>query len=281
MSTVNLIQSIYLNKAKSLLNTLENSSITEHNPTTGALRENAIIDSLKAIIPHEFKLNSGFVVDVKGLKSPQLDIIAYKRGDLPSVLLSNDSVILPFELFHFCIEVKTTLTKGDFKQINKQTDSLKKMVESSLLVNKKGIINNMKINESRTVTYNFNRPFLIVIAVDTNVKIETIQNEIDENDGLFGVYVIKQGLFDRGGNKYQGADEIENIMKIWSHIFIISQLAIERKNKFLKGEYDSHILDEITKSNLSIRDDAEDEVLRQIKKRSLITYLYAINDQVE
>jgi len=268
LSSEKIIQSIYRNKAESLLRTLESSDLTKHNPTTGKLRENAIIESLNDIIPQEFELSSGFVVDSRGTISPQMDILVYQRGDLPSILLSHDSVVLPYELFKFGIEVKSTLEVKHFDQLSKQSECLNSMVESAF-------IRGSKINpDHKNVEFKIKKPLLFIIAIESNVAQETIKHKIKNIDALNGVYIINEGLYDRDDIVNITDNKLDNLLRIWSHIFMISQdLSID---KYLNNPQNiNFLLSTIEDKGYDLSSKYEVfRILNDFSRQSLIPYLY-------
>ena len=250
------------------MRTLESSDLTKHNPTTGKLRENAIIESLNDIIPQEFELNSGFVVDSRGTISPQLDIVVYQKGDLPSILLSHDSVVLPFELFKFGIEVKSTLEVSHFDQLSKQSKSINDMVECAF-------IRGSKLNpDHKNVEFKIKKPLLFIISIESNVAEETIKKKIRNIDGLSGVYVINEGLYDCDEIINKNENKLDNILRIWSHIFMICQdLSIDKN---LNNPHNVGVLlSTIEKEGYDLSSKFEVfRVLNEFSRQSLIPYLY-------
>lgn len=268
MSDVKTIKSLYLSKAKNLLTNIDNADVTGHAATTGNLREKAIIESLSDVIPYEFELKSGFVIDASGKKSPQLDIIGYKKGDLPTILLDDHTVFLPFELFKFGIEVKSTLRLEDFEQIKSQVNSLRNMRHSAFL-------RESDINDYRMNVEFFFEPFpIFLVAVDSSVASDTIISKLIEIKGLEAIYIIKKGVFERDKLAYKGDSDIDRIIRFWSHLFMHSQ-NISQLNRFSNFNMKKIIDGLIKEHGFDLSNPYElVRVFNEISKQSIIPYLY-------
>jgi hypothetical protein len=84
--------------------------ITDHHATSGSIRETALRDFLRQLLPDRFYVGTGFVFDAQDRKSRQLDVVVALEPPLVGVFKDEGVCVLPCETVLACIEVKTTLT---------------------------------------------------------------------------------------------------------------------------------------------------------------------------
>jgi hypothetical protein len=203
----NLLRQIFLDRAVLLLSRIENAGKIPHDLTVGEIREAAIIDSLRDLIPSGFDVCSGFVTDALGTISPQIDILLYRQDTLSPIFLHGESAILPFELFRMGIEVKSDLNSEGLIQVESQAKALSDMVNSTLLP-----------DNSTFVFKKAASPFLVV-AVDSRYSVKTLNNKIYMTPGLQGIIVLKKGLFYRDYPPYIGENDIDRVIRFWTITF--------------------------------------------------------------
>ena len=105
----NPIRDIFIARIKQLMSQYEESKAIEHDSTQGAMREQYLKNFLREMLPPKFSPVSGFIADMNGNITPQLDMIFIDRSELPTVSLVNDTVIVPAEIALLTAEVKSTL----------------------------------------------------------------------------------------------------------------------------------------------------------------------------
>ncbi|MCH7568739.1 MAG: hypothetical protein IIA87_04935 [Nanoarchaeota archaeon] len=95
-----------------------------HAGTTGTNREELIKDFLIDLLPKYFQYGKGIIIDGKGNKSNQQDIIIYS----PFIsIFSEKSSFYPLDSVSSVIEVKSNLNKSDLEDAMKKIAILKNM----------------------------------------------------------------------------------------------------------------------------------------------------------
>ena len=100
------------------------AGFSEHNLTTGEVREDSLRGFLINLLPNFFKYGNGVLIDSEGNKSPQQDIIIYS----PYVsILTPKSKLFPIDSVFATIEVKTKLDKDQLIKSMKSISSVKNL----------------------------------------------------------------------------------------------------------------------------------------------------------
>jgi hypothetical protein len=94
----------------------ELSGGVEHDGEMGAFREFFLAELLRPVLPHQFGVGSGVVVEKYGRQSPQLDVIIYDRRGVPPLLVAGDRGVYPLDSVLAVCEVKSTLKASDYEQ---------------------------------------------------------------------------------------------------------------------------------------------------------------------
>lgn len=91
----------------------ETSNI-KHTGAKGTERELNLATFIEDLLPDLYSAAKGEVVDLKGRKSPQLDVVIFDHmKNFP--LYSGDTIVLPAEALLASVEVKSTLTAAEIK----------------------------------------------------------------------------------------------------------------------------------------------------------------------
>lgn len=86
------------------------SAIATHGGEIGSAREEIIRQVLFKILPPQFEIGTGEIIDSGGARSKQIDIVI-ARKDFPALALPSGAKIFLIESVLATIEVKSTLTK--------------------------------------------------------------------------------------------------------------------------------------------------------------------------
>ena len=103
------------------------AGFSEHNLTSGVVRESSLRKFLISLLPEFFKYGDGVLIDPNGDKSPQQDIIIYSPY---MSILTQDSKLFPIDSVYSTIEVKTTLNKTELKKSMKSISKVKRLKKS-------------------------------------------------------------------------------------------------------------------------------------------------------
>jgi hypothetical protein len=103
----------------------------EHLGTRGRLREVLVSELLRPLLPTNFDIMTGILVDHQGgsahNQSGQEDILIYSRDALPGGIRLAETGLLPIEACLAVIEVKSILTSKGIKQSIQHAERIKKL----------------------------------------------------------------------------------------------------------------------------------------------------------
>lgn len=125
--TTSKITDIIVNRLQSLKYLKEETSPIGHSSSIGQIRERRLSALLKSYLPNDIGIESGFVCDCIGGISPQIDIIVTDLDPIPTLDFDDFFKLVPVEKVICCIEVKSTLTTEDLKQISSQEKAINSM----------------------------------------------------------------------------------------------------------------------------------------------------------
>jgi Domain of unknown function (DUF6602) len=129
----NQVRDIFIARIQQLLAQYEGSKSITHPTTVGTMREEYLRGFLRALLPPKFHPVTGFICDMYGNITPQLDMIFIDHSELPTVSLVNDTVIVPYEIALLTAEVKSTIKMETLEQIKKQREAINEMQSQFLM----------------------------------------------------------------------------------------------------------------------------------------------------
>jgi len=173
----NRINGIIVARYRGLLARMEESRQVEHGPTKGALREAYLIQFLQSLLPIANSVKNGFICDVLGKISPQIDLILADTSSIPSVALSQGIAFVPVEAAISAIEVKSRLSSSDLSQLRQQADSIWSL---------------RPIAETQNPGVHGIR--LFIFAYESDLSSCAVTTWFESIPSLFGVYVVN-GFF--------------------------------------------------------------------------------------
>lgn len=176
---INLSRQIFVNKEGTLI----------HPGEFGMYREKIIKEFLSPFLPARLAIGSGFIITAENNISTQCDIIIYDREYTP-VIENGEQRFFPVECVVGVIEVKSKLTKSDFKKALIKLSEIKKLRND--IGNNPYIFKDYKGNENFSAKLHIRdqmATFLICEKIDVNLE--------EELSTLFtGVYAgIDKSLF--------------------------------------------------------------------------------------
>ena len=95
--------------------------------TIGASREKAVRDKLKQVLPQGAGVGTGFVIDLQGNVSQQMDIVLYEQALCPVYRIndSDEAAYYPCEGVFAVGEVKSDIGTKEFKDVLQKIESVK------------------------------------------------------------------------------------------------------------------------------------------------------------
>ena len=152
------------------------SKLVEHSGTKGSLREQYLIDFFRDVLPAKYSVGSGFICDVIGHISLQLDFIIADTSLIPAMNLDGGQAFVPVESAVMAFEVKSKLRSSHLDQLQKQEKSL-------LSLQPLNVVDAVKHQDPPAFT-----PVLqFVVAFDTDVSIATLSRWVEKIPTLYNL----------------------------------------------------------------------------------------------
>ena len=123
---MNPIKQILTSKMEALMALSRGAESIAHMGARGAVRDSYLKDFYSDVIPSSLRLEGGFICDSHGNSTPQLDMIVVDPSFLPPMSMAGDVSVIPVESALMVAEIKSTLTRPAFDQVQRQVDSIKK-----------------------------------------------------------------------------------------------------------------------------------------------------------
>jgi hypothetical protein len=106
--------------------------IIEKKPTvTGQILENTVREFLTKYFPPSLGITSGYIFDVNGNESRQIDIIIYDAFRTPVFINSENIRVVPAECVYAVIEVKSLINTRELKDIFENMRSVKSLQKNA------------------------------------------------------------------------------------------------------------------------------------------------------
>jgi hypothetical protein len=100
----------------------------DHRGLRGRAREIFVADLLTPLLYPTMGVCTGVVVDSEGNQSRQTDVIVFDRRIVPPLLLEASEGMIPAESVLFAIEVKSSLDRGEIRDVVEKGCALKDLV---------------------------------------------------------------------------------------------------------------------------------------------------------
>jgi len=101
----------------------------DHPFLQGRIREIALENLFKPLLPTGFEMGTGKVIDNRGIQSPEIDLIIYSRSVLPTIMYSERGRLglFPAEACFYAIEVKSRATAQEIQDAIEKAESLRNL----------------------------------------------------------------------------------------------------------------------------------------------------------
>jgi len=93
----------------------------------GRIREIALDNLFKPLLPAGFEIGTGKVIDHKGYQSSEIDLIIYNRSVLPTIMYSKREGLFPAETCFYAIEVKSEANPAQIRDAIAKAKDLRKI----------------------------------------------------------------------------------------------------------------------------------------------------------
>tara|TARA_R110002012_G_scaffold279098_1_gene467018 strand:- start:18631 stop:19443 length:813 start_codon:yes stop_codon:yes gene_type:complete len=171
-----------------------------HTGEFGLYREKVVVPFLKMIIPQRLSVNTGFLITPKNNVSTQCDIVIYDRNSTPLIQDDSNQTFYPIETVIGIGEIKSTLSKSDFKKaINKLAKN--KRLREDIVADEISTIKSTNPGKINLDYYNYDHIFSFLICEKLDFELEKLNFddlydvEINKNFRHNMILSIKDGLF--------------------------------------------------------------------------------------
>lgn len=199
IENIEIFKNSFLNISKNVFYDKQNNKYT-HPGEYGIYREAICKRFLRFFLPNKFDIHNGFLINSYNDRSTQCDVIIYDRNSTPFIQAADFQRFFPVETVVAVGEIKSTLSKSDFK------DTLNKLAAIKKLRSKSGSQN-----------------YIFRDTEDGRIYPDTYSPDVFEKDNLLSFLICQKLDFDLSNisneiNGYYDAD-IENFNR---HNLILS-----------------------------------------------------------
>lgn len=104
----------------------------EHAPTKGDIHEDSWIEVLRNYLPKRYGIDKGIIIDSKGNKSDQIDIVIFDPQYTPMLLIQQSHKYIPAEAVYAVFECKPTISKEYLEYAGNKASSVRNLVRTSV-----------------------------------------------------------------------------------------------------------------------------------------------------
>lgn len=115
-----------------------NREVIEHAPTKGDSFEDIWIKWLRIYLPERYKVDKAIIIDSKGNKSHQIDLVIYDQTYTPFVFHQDGAIFIPAEGVYAIFEVKPELNKKYILYAGDKIESVRKLHRTSASIIDRG-----------------------------------------------------------------------------------------------------------------------------------------------
>jgi len=120
-----IYKQLLLDKIEAFLKESRSIDDISHAGLRGEIRESGLGKLISSLLPDEWEIGTGKIIDSEGRQSPQTDLVIYFKKVFPPIFFSEKLGLFPIESCGFAFEVKSTLTSAEVKKTVKTFNTLK------------------------------------------------------------------------------------------------------------------------------------------------------------
>lgn len=103
-----------------------------HAGTKGAVNEDHWVDIFRAYLPKRYEVATGFVIDSKGRRSDQIDIVIFDKHFTPTLLDQQNHRYIPVEAVYAVLEAKPHIDKAYLDYAADKAASVRRLSRTSV-----------------------------------------------------------------------------------------------------------------------------------------------------
>jgi hypothetical protein len=104
----------------------------EHAGTKGSVNEDHWIEIFRSYLPNRYEVATGFIIDSRGGRSDQIDIVIFDRHFTPTLLDQQSHRYIPAEAVYAVFESKPHFDKGYLEYAGQKSASVRKLHRTSV-----------------------------------------------------------------------------------------------------------------------------------------------------
>jgi hypothetical protein len=109
-----------------------------HAGTMGSVNEEHWLALLRSYLPNRYEVATGIVIDSKGNRSDQIDVVVFDRHFTPTLLDQRNHRYIPAEAVYAMFECKPEVNKGYIAYAEKKAASVRGMTRTSVAIRHAG-----------------------------------------------------------------------------------------------------------------------------------------------
>lgn len=129
------IRELFYKKQCQMLASFNLTSTLTHPVSKGDATEDEWRNWFNDYFPKRYRAEKAFVIDCKGNRSEQMDVVIYDTHFSPTIFQINDEKFIPAESVYAVFEVKQDLTKDHIEYAAKKIESVKSLKRTSAPIN--------------------------------------------------------------------------------------------------------------------------------------------------
>ncbi len=151
-----LYKKLIIDRITSFIKESKSINSISHNGLKGSIRETGIGKLLLPLLPVDWDIGKGKIIDSYGNQSAEIDLLFYFKKVFPAIFFSNTLGVYPIESCGFAFEIKSKSTASEIKSTIKKFNKLKTLKLSLPLA-------------EPVYTYDI-RPIRVYIALGSDLK---------------------------------------------------------------------------------------------------------------
>lgn len=109
-----------------------------HAGTMGSVNEDHWLGLLRSYLPNRYEVETGIVIDSKGNRSDQIDVVIFDRHFTPTLLDQKNHRYIPAEAVYAVFECKPDVSKRYIEYAENKAASVRKMERTSVAISHAG-----------------------------------------------------------------------------------------------------------------------------------------------
>lgn len=119
-----LYKKLMVERINSFTKESKNIDLINHSALKGSIRESGIGKLFSPLLPYDWEIGKGKIIDSNGNQSSEIDLLFYFKKVFPAIFFSNNLGVYPIESCGFAFEIKSRSTSTEIKSTIKKFNKL-------------------------------------------------------------------------------------------------------------------------------------------------------------